>query len=101
MGSRGYLIVKLKQHTEVDNLWEIKKQYESLEGVEFVDRVIGAYDFLLTLDLPFSKKQLTVESVLDTIKKDNNCAEIISLKSDCNFGRHEEIKDLSILKELR
>jgi hypothetical protein len=100
MGSRGYLIVKLRRHAEGDRLWEIKKHYESLDGVEFVDRVIGAYDFLLTLDLPFSKKQLTIERVLATIKKDENCAEIISLKSDSTFGRHEEVKDLKILKEL-
>ena len=95
MGARGYVLVKLKKPMSEDELWELVKQFESIDDVEFAARVIGPYDFVLTIDSKTS---------LDTVKKkieDQGISnKLESLKIDNVFVKHREIKDLKILDDI-
>jgi len=101
MGIRGYLILKLKEQADSNRLWDLKNLYESIEGVEYASNVIGPYDFVVSLDLPFSNKKLTIERVLEKIKQTKTCDKILSLKINNVFVKHQELKDLKILNELQ
>ncbi|UCB46950.1 MAG: hypothetical protein JSV25_05910 [Spirochaetota bacterium] len=95
MGARGYILVKLKKPMSEDELWEQVKLFESIDDVEFAARVIGLYDFVLTIDSKTS---------LDTVKKkieDQGISnKLESLKIDNVFVKHREIKDLKILDDM-
>ncbi|KPJ86906.1 MAG: hypothetical protein AMS17_10455 [Spirochaetes bacterium DG_61] len=100
MGARGYLILKLKDTADPEQLWELKTLYESIEGVEYASHVIGPYDFVVSVDLPYLNKKLSIESVMEEIRKTETCEKLISLKINNVFIKHQEIKDLKILDQL-
>ena len=95
MGIRGYVIATLKEPTGEDELWELTKKLESTEDVEFAARVIGPYDFVLTVD---TKQSL--EAVTQRIETAGVFESMVSLKIDDIFGKHREIKDLRIFNDL-
>ena len=95
MGARGYILVKLKKTMSEDELWELIKQFESIEDVEFAARVIGPYDFVLTIDTKTS-----IETVIKKIETHVVSKKLESLKIDNIFVKHREIKDLKILDEI-
>lgn len=95
MGIRGYVIAKLKESMSENDLWELTKKFESLNDVEFAARVIGRYDFVLTIDT-----QETFEAALQRIEKFGAFEDTVSLKIDDIFVKHREIKDLEIFKYL-
>ncbi len=95
MGIRGYIILKLKETLKPDGLWELTKKYEEIEDVEFAARVVGPYDFVLTIDTKRS-----FEKALDTVKGIQPAKEAVGLKIDNEYGKHREIRDLKILNEL-
>jgi transcriptional regulator of NAD metabolism len=96
MGARGYILVKLKSPLSEDELWGLVKQFESMDDVEFAARVIGPYDFVLTID---------TKSSLDAVKKQidsqGEYKKLESLKIDNIFIKHREIKDLKIFDDLK
>ena len=55
MGLRGYVLVKLHETPGPDGLWELTKSYEEIEGIDFACRVIGAYDYVLTVDTLYER----------------------------------------------
>jgi DNA-binding Lrp family transcriptional regulator len=95
MGIRGYVIAKLKEAMSEEALWELTKKLESLDDVEFASRVIGQYDFVLTVDTKDS-----FESAVKHIEETADLESAVSLKIDDIFVKHREIKDLNILKNL-
>ena len=95
MGVRGYIIIKLSERLNNDDLWELTKRYESIDGIEFSDNVVGNYDFVLTID---TKKR--IEEVLDKVKKTAKVDKAISLTTNNIFKKHREIKDLKILDNI-
>jgi len=100
MGARGYLILKVKDSADPDRLWELKNLYESFEGVELASHVVGPYDFVISIDLPYQKKKLSIESVVEKIKQTETCEDVISLKIHNVFVKHQEMKNLKILDQL-
>jgi len=95
MGTRGYVVIKLKTSPDADQLWELTKQYEEIDGVDFADTVSGLYDFVLTVD---TKKAFDL--VTHEIKKVEKNADILALQSSNLFDKHREIKDLKLLDDL-
>jgi len=96
MGARGYVLLKLKETASEDELWNLVKQFETIEDVEFAARVIGSYDFVLTIDTKSS-----LETVKQKIDSQGVYKKIESLKIDNVFVKHREIKDLKILDNLK
>ena len=95
MGARGYVLVKLKKPMKEDKLWELVKQFESIDDVEFAARVIGPYDFVLTIDAKTS-----LETVKKKIDSHGVSKKLEALKIDNIFVKHREIKDLKILDDI-
>ena len=95
MGARGYVLVKLKKPMSEDELWELIKQFESIDDVEFAAHVIGPYDFVLTIDTKNS-----LESVIKKIDSHGVSKKVEALKIDNIFVKHREIKDLKILDDI-
>jgi len=95
MGIRGYVIATLKEPMGEDELWELTKKLESMDDVEFAARVIGPYDFVLTVD---TKQSL--EAVVQRIETTGVFDSVVSLKIDDIFVKHREIKDLRIFNDL-
>ena len=95
MGLRGFIVVKLHESLEHEELWELIKGYESMEGIEFASHVIGEYDFVLSVDTMES-----FESVIDRVRGSNPADRIIGLQISEEFDKHREIKDLNIFREL-
>ena len=95
MGIRGYVIAALKKPMGEDEMWALTKELESLEEVEFAARVIGPYDFVITID---TKQSL--ESAAKRIDDSGAFDSVVLLKIDDIFVKHREIKDLKILDEL-
>ncbi len=95
MGTRGYVVIKLKVLPDTDRLWELTKQYEEIDGVDFADTVSGMYDFVLTVD---TKKAF--DTVVHEIRKVEKNTEVLSLQSSNLFDKHREIKDLKLLNDL-
>jgi transcriptional regulator of NAD metabolism len=96
MGIRGYVIAKLKDSMNENELWELTKKLESLDDVEFAARVIGRYDFVLTIDT-----QETFAAAVERIEKSGAFEDTVALKIDDIFVKHREIKDMAILKDLK
>jgi len=95
MGTRGFIIVKLNKTLNENDLWELTKQYEAIDGIDFASNVIGQYDFVLSVDT----KDL-FENIIDKIKKTDSSGEVLSLKINNVYDKHREIKDLKILNDL-
>jgi len=95
MGKRGYIVVKINEKLNDDELWDITKKYESINGVEFSDNVVGNYDFVLTIDT-----EKRIEEVLDEIKNIAKIDQAISLTTNNIFKKHREMKDLKILDDI-
>ena len=95
MGTRGYVIIKMKGPSDTDRLWELTRKYEEIEGVDFADAVTGQYDFVLTVD---TGKAFDI--VIHEIKSVEKNTEVLSLQSSNLFDRHREIKDLKLLNDL-
>ncbi len=95
MGLRGYVIIKLNRSMNENELWDITKQFEAVDDIEFAAHVIGPYDFVLSIDT-----KRTFEKVIDEIKQVDVCGEIVSLKINNVYDKHREIKDLKILNDL-
>ena len=95
MGARGYVLMKLKKSMSEDELWELIKEFESIDAVEFAARVIGPYDFVLTIDTKTS-----LETVINWINSHGVSKKLVSLKIDNIFVKHREIKDLKILDDI-
>ncbi|MBN2325444.1 MAG: hypothetical protein JXQ30_17095 [Spirochaetes bacterium] len=95
MGIRGYVIAGLKAPLDEEKLWNLTKKLESLDEVAFAARVIGPYDFVITLDAegPFDA---CVKRITETAPFER----IVTLKTDDTFVKHREIRDLEILKSL-
>jgi len=92
---RSYILLKTGGTLTEEQLFELAKQYESIEGVEFASHVIGAYDYVLTIDAKES-----IEAVAQAVRETDTCAEILALKTNDVFIKHREMKDLKILDEL-
>lgn len=95
MGIRGYVIAGLKTRLSEEELWDLTKNLESIDDVEFAARVIGSYDFVITLD---AKKSF--DAVVKRIAETAPFERIETLKTDDTFVKHREIRDLEILKSL-
>jgi hypothetical protein len=95
MGLRGYVLVKLHDPPHTDGLWELTKKYEDVEGVEFACRVIGAYDYVLSVDTVES-----MERVLEEVRGLVPSSEILGLTVDETYGKHRELRDLGIFEDL-
>jgi hypothetical protein len=95
MGLRGFIVVKLHERMDHDELWELIMQYESMDGIEFASHVIGEYDFVLSIDTMES-----FESVIDRVRGTNPADRIVGLQISEEFDKHREIKDLNIFREL-
>lgn len=95
MGTRGYVLVKLKTSPEPERLWEYTERYENVHGVDFADRVVGEYDFVLTVD---TKKAFDV--VIQEIRRIEKNADILPLTSSNVFDKHREVKNLRLLNDL-
>jgi hypothetical protein len=95
MGLRGYVLVKLHETPGPDGLWELTKSYEEIEGIDFACRVIGAYDYVLTVDTSES-----MESIIEKVSGLDPKAETLSLTVDETYGKHRELRDLGIFEDL-
>lgn len=95
MGIRGYVIAGLKAPMNEDELWECTKKLESLDDVVFASRVIGPYDFVITVDAKRSFDE-GVKRIAETVPFDS----IVTLKTDDTFVKHREIRDLELLSSL-
>jgi transcriptional regulator of NAD metabolism len=96
MGARGYVLVKVKNPLTEDELWSLVKQFETIDDVEFAARVIGPYDFVLTIDTKTS-----LDAVKNKLEGQGVFEKLESLKIDNIFVKHREIKDLKILDDLK
>jgi hypothetical protein len=95
MSARGFILVTLPEESKnPDLLWELIKQYEEIEGVDFATRVLGPYDIVLTVDTTD-----TFENLLKEVRAAREC-EAVGLKSTDQFTRHREVQDLRILNDL-
>jgi hypothetical protein len=92
---QGYLLIKLDREPSDAELWDLVKRYEGVEGVDYCARVIGVYDFVITVD---TKRSL--DSVAREIEETGTCAGVLSLKVHDTFVKHRELKDLKILEDL-
>ena len=95
MGIRGYVIAGLKARMSEDELWNLTKKLESLDEVEFAARVIGSYDFVITVDAKRS-----FDASVKRIAEAAPFERIVTLKTDDTFVKHREIRDLEILESL-
>jgi len=100
MGMRGYILGKLEKTPEEKELWELTKSLESIPEVTFAENVIGAYDFVILVEVNPYNTIRTFENVVDEINKKGIFKEVISLKENDIFIKHKEILDLKILEEL-
>jgi hypothetical protein len=95
MGLRGYVLVKLQGTPDCDGLWELTKNYEKIEGIDFACRVIGAYDYVLCVDTVES-----MESIIEKVRGLDPGAQTLGLTVDETYGKHRELRDLRIFEDL-
>ena len=95
MGLRGYVLVKLHETLETDGFWELTKRYEEIEGIDFACRVVGAYDYVLSVDTVES-----MERILERVSELDPGVETLGLTVDETYGKHRELRDLGIFEDL-
>jgi hypothetical protein len=95
MGLRGFVLVKLQESPGHDRLWELTARYEKIEGIEFASRVIGDYDYVLSVDT-----QKPMEHIIEQVKGLCSGAETVGLTIDETYGKHRELRDLKIFEDL-
>lgn len=95
MSVQGYVLVRLADSPGQSEEWELINRFEAIEGVDFASRVVGSYDFVLTIDT-----QTSIERTLTEIRKVHGNGDFVPLTTSDVFNRHREIRDLEILKNL-
>jgi hypothetical protein len=95
MGLRGFVLVKLQETPDHERLWEITKGYEKIQGIEFASRVIGEYDYVLSVDT-----QKPMERIIEQVKRLCSGAEAVGLTIDETYGKHRELRDLKLFEDL-
>jgi hypothetical protein len=94
MSVQGFILVKLTDPSDEGGLWELARRYESVDGIDRAARVIGPYDFVLTVDTTRTFEQ--VQARIDG----EQAGEVLGLKTSDTFVRHREMQDLKLLEEL-
>jgi hypothetical protein len=95
MSVQGYVLVRLADTLGQSEEWELVNRFEAIDGVVFASRVVGSYDFVLTIDT-----QTTIERTLTDIRKAYGKGECVPLTTSDVFIRHREIRDLELLKNM-
>ena len=94
MSAQGFILVRLADTLSEEGLWELVWRFEDVEGVELASRVIGPFDFVLTVDTTG-----TLDQVLEQVRTVQE-GEATGLKTSDEFIRHREMRDLKVLRDL-
>lgn len=94
MSARGFILIRLSETLSEDDLWELVKRCEVLDGVDRASRVIGEYDLVLAVDTTG-----TLDQVLERARALSR-GTVTGLEISDEFVRHREMRDLKILRDL-
>jgi uncharacterized protein with GYD domain len=94
MGLRAYLMIDVADEMEQQEFVQALRELEEMEGVDFVDPVIGSCDMVVMVDAP-----TTVEALADKIKAKGWVKNMEILRLVSIFERHRASKK-ELLKAL-